>query len=192
MKTPSAKTSAAKNFKTAASGVPPKLAEEPIPAQAAVIDEDEDNEAFGGVTTEVEYVQALVTMKPGSSVIVDVPEWELDVLREIHGPEAVQYRASHFVDYPYNAAQALQYLKNKYKAREQEDIIKRLYPRVRDFAKSTGLPYRPEDEANSQMQKSEVINNTLLRTERRSPAPAKAGRKEQGAAGSGASGSAGA
>jgi hypothetical protein len=183
MPKPSTK-SAANRFKQAASGQSPEPLSPPVAeavAQAAPIDDDGDFEPE--FSTEVEYVRALVTMKPGSSVVVDVPEWEIDVLRQMHGHEAIRVEQVHYVDYPHNASVAFQYLKNKYKTREQEDIIDRLYPRLRDFAKSTGLPYQAGDEGGSQMQKSEVIDNTPLRTERKT---------KQGAAGSGARGSAGA
>jgi hypothetical protein len=167
--------SAAKSFKNAASK------EAAVPPAAPSI-RDEDDEIAPEYSTEIEYIEALVTMKPGSSTVVDVPEWEIDVLREIHGPESVKVLNSHFIDYPHNAAIAFQYLRNKYKTREQEDVIKQLFPRLKDFAKSTGLPYKALDEASATTQQSHVVVNEPLKRERST---------KQRAAGSGASGSAG-
>lgn len=136
--------------------------------------------------TRVEFVKALISMHTNTSTVVDVPEWELDILREIHGPESVKVLSSREVIYPHTAAEAMQYLKNKYKTREQEDHIKTIYPRLRDFAKSTGLPFQAGDDAKSNVQSSSVIVRDVSN---RLAAPASS--VEQGAAGSGIGGRAG-
>lgn len=127
--------------------------------------------------TMVEFVTCLVLQGTHTSTVTEVPEWELDVLREIHGPESIVVRSGREVPYPYSAWEAMQYMKNKFRLREDEDVIKRIYPRLKDFAKSTGLPYKAGDDAKSQVQASSVIIHD-------------AGAFEQGAAGSGAGGSA--
>lgn len=176
--------SAANRFEPAAAEKA-ALSEKPSPSKAVATKEpffDPDAEdAPAELSTEVQYVRALVTMKPGTSVVVDVPFWEIEVLGAIHGPESVQVQQRHYLDYPYNAAKALVYLKNKYKTKEQEDVISDLYPRLKDFARETGLPYEVGDEGVVRNQQSQVIINEPLRTKPRAT--------KQGAAGSGASGS---
>lgn len=136
--------------------------------------------------TMVEYVTALVSMHTNTSTLVEVPEWEIDILREIHGPESIKVESVREVSYPYTAWMAMQYLKNKYSTREQADAIKAIYPRLRDFARSTGLPYVAGDDAKSQVQASSVIFHDNPNT-----AAAKTAALKQSAAGSGTSGSAG-
>lgn len=186
MSTPSQTKSAANRFEPATSAEKAALSDKPSSAKAvatkAPVIEDEDDDTQSEYSTEVQFVRALVTMKPGTSVVVDVPFWEIEVLGAIHGPESVQVQQRHYLDYPYNAAKALIYLKNKYKTKEQEDVISDLYPRLKDFARETGLPYEVGDEGIVRNQQSQVIINEPLRTKPRATT--------QSTAGSGASGSA--
>lgn len=148
---PSAKPSAANRF-----DVEPTekrtMADPNLPTDDAIAEPE--------VGTLVTYVTALVVRSANASTVVEVPEWEIDVLNEMHGSESVITQGTRDVLYPHNAAEAMQYLRNKYTTREQEDVIKRLYPRLRDFAKSTGLPYRAGDEATNQVPASSVIYHT--------------------------------
>lgn len=139
MPTPSVKTSAANRFEPATAA---EEAEFNPKAKAAKNFTQADDDAG----TEVQFVTGIVMMSTSASASFDVPEWEVEVLQEIHGAEAVKVTGSHTVNYPYNAAQAMQYLKNKYSTREQGDHIKAIYPRLAAFAKATGLPYRAGDE----------------------------------------------
>lgn len=173
---PSATKSAANRFD------PSNKTSEPKAAETNHLDDGFAPEEEG---TIVELATVLIVMKTTTSTVVDVWEWELDVLREIHGAESIIVQSVRDALYPHSAAEAMQYLRNKYSTREQDDIIKQIYPRLRDFAKSTGLPYQAGDEGSMRSQASSVIV--------REPTPVvrKTASTKHGTAGSGARGSAG-
>lgn len=179
---PSQAKSAANRFEPATAAEKAEFDQRKAVANQARPVESDDEGGEPTETTTVTYVTGVVAMSTSTTASFDVPEWELDVLQEIHGAEAVKVTGQHDVEYPYSAAQAFQYMKNKYKTREGEDLINRVYRRLKDFAKSTGLPYRAGDEGGSAQQASMVIIHDT-------GSAAKAQTK-QGAAGSGAGGKA--
>lgn len=155
--------------KSAAKTNPPKTLEN----QAVEISEIEPTE------TTVEYVKALVMLKGQNSVTVDVPEWEIQVLAEIHGDDGVMELSRYEKGYPYSAAQAMQYLRNKYRTREQADVVKIIWPSLKRFAQQFGLPYQKGDETAFRSEASIAIYHDQ---------GLEAQATKQGAAGSGASG----
>jgi hypothetical protein len=128
------------------------------------------------IGTMVDYVKVRLLLSTSMQVTDEVPEWEVPVLQNIHGEQSVVVLSSRKRSYPYNAAQALQYMKNKYaKAMKDGDPVKDAYKTAKVLAKETGLPYSPGDEAAAKFTGAQTIFHD---------------EDEQGAAGSGASGKA--
>jgi hypothetical protein len=138
-KTPSASTTAGKeaSAKAVASSVPPE--DKGMPYQRLLV---------------------RVLQNSSTSNAVDIAEWELPILEGIWGEDTVEVINDRQEFWPHTATETLAMLKNKYRNKDGESIVDRIYPTARDLAKRTGLSYSPGDNKRSRNQAAGIIDHS--------------------------------
>lgn len=99
----------------------------------------------------IELVKLRIDLKPGISVPVEVPDYELPVLAELHGEDRMIEDES----VPRKKAEtpffedAWTYLTGKYHTKDGEEAFKRVYRNEKDFKRQTKFKNRPAEQTEA-------------------------------------------
>lgn len=98
----------------------------------------------------------------GGSATVDVPEWEIPVLEQIWGDEAVTILGERQEFWKLTASETMAMMENKYKQKDEEgrNPVSLQYPNVREFAKQSGLPYTPGDSKRNRNNEAAIVDHS--------------------------------
>lgn len=92
--------------------------------------------------------------REGLGIPFDVPEYEVAVLREIHGEDDVIESGDHEMDAGERTA-ATEYARLQSKYSGHPDAVRRALSSVRALARNSGLPYEQGDDAAVRKQAAE-------------------------------------
>ena len=95
----------------------------------------------------IELVKLQIDLKPGFRVPVEVPDYELPVIAELHGEDRMvedETVTRKQVTTPF-MEDAWSYLVGKYNTKDGEEALKRVYRNEADFRRQTKFKHRPPD-----------------------------------------------
>lgn len=95
-----------------------------------------------------------VIQREGLAIPFDVPEYEVAVLREIHGEDDVIEDGEHEMSAGERTA-ATEYARLMSRYGGHVDQVRRAFRSVRELARASGLPYEPGDDAAVRSQQAE-------------------------------------
>jgi hypothetical protein len=115
-------------------------------------------------TIDIELAVVQIDRDSTVSIPVTCYEYEVEVLKEIHGELNVREISTRIVTVPaFNAADAYAQLMRKY--RQHVKLVKAVYRGPKELARASGLSYQKGDDQAVEFQQSEVVDNSVPRAD---------------------------
>lgn len=111
-------------------------------------------------TMEIDLAVVLIDRDSTVSIPVTCFEYEVEVLKEIHGELNVREISTKTVTVPaFNAADAYAQLMRKY--RQHVKLVKAVYRGPKELSRASGLSYKRGDDKAVEYQQSAIVDNSL-------------------------------
>jgi hypothetical protein len=115
-------------------------------AEQDLDDLDEQGGEFERKPVTIEVLNVVVDHGPHNKTITEIFAWELPVLEEIYGEDAVEILRERTMTTTLTAGEAHRMLMFKYRGQEKDNgAVKRVFRNARELSKKMGLPHHQGD-----------------------------------------------